>query len=183
MLACFRVRQPTRSPHGRDKGRGGQTKCGPLAFVIICQFSLRQLPLSSLSDLTQGSETVTRWQRHLSACAGWNVEVLPLTSACQTADRLSPDPHQPLYLFPGNGRRLEIRIIINQRISTAIYAAAGVQGADGCWFLTPAWDAADRLSPTYVGGNPDPQTLPSYSVFFFFFPPLVWTGLSSMSRI
>lgn len=149
-------------------GGGGETKCGPLAFVIICQFSLRQLPLSSLSDLTQGSGTVTRWQRHLSACAGWNVEVLPLTSACQTAARLSPDS-PPLYLFPGNGRRLEIRIIINQRISPAIYAAAGVQGADGCWFLTPARDAADRLSPTYVGGNPPPIS-PQLFLLFFFLP-------------
>lgn len=71
LLGGFRARERARSPHGRDKGRRvGETKCGPLAFVIICQFSLRQLPLSSLSDLTQGSETVTRWQRHLSACAG-----------------------------------------------------------------------------------------------------------------
>lgn len=86
-----------------------ETKCAPLAFVIICQFSLRQLPLSSLSDLTYGSETVTLWHLHLSMCAGWNVEVLPLTSACQL-----PLPSPP-YLFPCNGRLLEIRIIISQR--------------------------------------------------------------------
>lgn len=35
-----------------ERKRQRETKCGPLAFVIICQFSLRQLPLSSLFDLT-----------------------------------------------------------------------------------------------------------------------------------
>lgn len=92
----------------------------------------------------------------------------PPTDLC-LPDRHPPLPRIPptLYLFPGNGRRLEIRIIINQRISQAIYAAAGVQGADGCWFLTPARDAADRLSPTYVGGNPPPPLfLLSFFIFF-----------------
>lgn len=70
-VSSQRVRACVRAAWQRQRyGGEGETKCGPLAFVIICQFSLRQLPLSSLSDLTQGSETVTRWQRHLSACAG-----------------------------------------------------------------------------------------------------------------
>lgn len=97
----------------------------------------------------------------------------PPTDLC-LPDRRPPLPWSPLalYLFPGNGRRLEIRIIINQRIWPAIYAAAGVQGADGCWFLTPAWDAADRLSPTYVGGNT--ALNPAFVLSFFLFsPPLV----------
>lgn len=146
-------------------GRG--TKCGPLAFVIICQFSLRQLPLSSLSDLTQGSETVTRWQRHLSACAGWNVEVLPLTSACQTANRLSPDPHQPLYLFPGNGRRLEIRIIVNQQILRLFMQRLECRERIGVgfWHRLEMWQIDCLRLMAVVTTPPDP----AFVLIFFFF--------------
>lgn len=110
----------------REK-KAGETKCAPPAFVIICQFSTRQLPLSSLSDLTWGSETVLLRHLHLTECAGWNVEVLPLTSACQP-----PFPSAP-YLFPRNRRHLEIRIIINQ-LSLQLFTQPMRRQVAGCYF-------------------------------------------------